>query len=170
MEGKRNRVQSKNKILKVFKEHIPLRWAPSLLQNVTSHIEPVDLIDLNSYCSFTNSSKSTRSNFRAIWVQSSQAQERPMVALGKVVTCIQTHHKGIFGPNLTDYNPFSNPMSWLQPWVNGQIHTQQMDYVLSKWLNMINGHCLKVCTTVHYWKLTSTAYLTTDKEKKWDIQ
>lgn len=44
--GKRKR--SKNVIC--LEEHFPLRWAPSLLQNVTPDIEPADLIDLSCCC------------------------------------------------------------------------------------------------------------------------
>lgn len=50
------------KVFKVFMEQILSRWATSRLQNVTSDIEPVDLIDLHCYCSFS----STWSNLAAM--------------------------------------------------------------------------------------------------------
>lgn len=78
----------KNKVLKVFMEHILLRWATSRLQNVTSDIEPADLIDSHCYCSFTKSSRSTWSNVLSYL----SAQQSGAGYRGCVVSWIQTHH------------------------------------------------------------------------------
>lgn len=85
----------------MFKKYILWRWVPSLLQNATSDIEPVNLIDLNFYCSFTNSSKKRSEQFLSyLSPKLSGAGD-----FGKVYSNSSWPHS--FFQNF-DYNPFSN--------------------------------------------------------------